>query len=109
MENFQKERKIKKISTPQNVKCLFACPYVGRYPIRRTCFQTEVNKSFLPTGPAAPYAQRWSCCSPLSFSFFEKICLNPLMLVITYFGKKFSKIYYNKFISVFLPNQTGHI
>jgi hypothetical protein len=65
MENFQKERKIKKISTPQNVKCLFACPYVGRYPIRRTCFQTEVNKSFLPTGPAAPYAQRRSCCSPL--------------------------------------------
>jgi hypothetical protein len=31
MENFQKERKIKKISTPQNVKCLFACLYVG-YP-----------------------------------------------------------------------------
>lgn len=29
MENFQKERKIKKISTPQNVKCLFACLYVG--------------------------------------------------------------------------------
>ena len=29
MENFQKERKIKKISTPQNVKCLFACIYVG--------------------------------------------------------------------------------
>lgn len=108
MENFQKERKIKnKHSTKREV--LIRLPICRRYPIRRTWSQSEVNISFLPVGPAAPYAQRQSCCSPLSFSFFEKICLNPLMLVITYFGKKCSKISYNKFILGLLPNQKDHI
>lgn len=96
----------------QSTKCevLIRLPVCRQYPIRRTCcFQKAENKSSLPACPAAPYVQRWSCCSPLSFSFFEKICLNPLMLVITYFDNKFSKIYYNKFISVFLPNLAARI